>query len=45
MRYPRISDTPDRYDIEGNKLCRNCDNKVTRRHYCSEMDSHLGKNF
>lgn len=35
-RYPRISDTPDRFDLEGNKLCRNCEKKVTRRHYCSE---------
>jgi len=38
MRYPRISDTKDKFDSEGNKLCRNCDNKVSpnRRHYCSE---------
>ncbi len=38
MRYPRISDTPDRFDLEGNKLCRNCDNQVNegRRNYCSE---------
>lgn len=37
-RYPRISDTPDRFDIEGNKLCRNCDNLISenRRHYCSK---------
>ena len=38
MRYPRISDTPDSYDSEGNRLCRNCDNLISenRRHYCSE---------
>jgi 5-methylcytosine-specific restriction protein A len=38
QRYPRISDTPDRFDQEGNKLCRNCDNRVSenRKHYCSE---------
>ncbi|MBU0615045.1 MAG: HNH endonuclease [Nanoarchaeota archaeon] len=37
-RYPRISDTPDRFDRYGNKLCRNCDETVSegRRHYCSE---------
>ena len=37
-RYPRISDTPDRFDHLGNKLCRNCDNVVStnRRHYCSK---------
>src|SRR5210317_1819597 len=37
-RYPRISDTPDKFDLEGNKLCRNCDSlvSVNRRHYCSE---------
>jgi len=23
-RYPKISDTPDRFDHLGNKLCRNC---------------------
>ncbi len=36
--YPKISDTPDRFDHLGNKLCRNCDNKIAeiRRHYCSE---------
>jgi 5-methylcytosine-specific restriction endonuclease McrA len=36
-RYPRISDTPDRFDNSGNKLCRNCDSQVApgRRHYCS----------
>lgn len=34
-RYPRISDTPDRFQ-DSVKLCRNCDNPVTRRHYCSE---------
>lgn len=37
-RYPRISDTPDRFDKEGNKLCRNCDELTSpnRRHYCSK---------
>ena len=37
-RYPRVSDTPDRFDLEGRKLCRNCDNRVAphRKHYCSE---------
>lgn len=37
-RYPRISDTPDKFDSLGNKLCRNCDNLVSkgRRHYCSK---------
>lgn len=37
-RYPRISDTKDRFDSFGNKLCRNCDNFVMkgRRHYCSK---------
>ncbi len=36
-RYPRIADTPDRFDKDGNRLCRNCDNTVAqnRRHYCS----------
>ena len=36
-RYPRIRDTPDKFDSLGNKLCRNCDNLVLqgRRHYCS----------
>ena len=38
MRYPRISDTEDRFDSSGNKLCRNCDSVIGkgRRHYCSE---------
>ena len=38
MRFPNISDTPDRFDDTGNKLCRNCDNVVAenRRHYCSD---------
>ncbi len=37
-RYPRISDTPDRFDKSGNKLCRNCDETIGkgRRHYCSK---------
>jgi 5-methylcytosine-specific restriction protein A len=37
-RYPRISDTPDRFDSSGNKLCRNCDKLVAagRKHYCSK---------
>ncbi len=36
-RYPKISDTADRFDRQGNKLCRNCNNEVAkgRRHYCS----------
>ncbi len=38
LRYPKISDTPDKFDSLGNKLCRNCDNIVAkgRRHYCSK---------
>lgn len=38
-RYPRISDTPARFDPDGSKLCRNCDNPVSkeRRHYCSSV--------
>ena len=37
-RYPKISDTPDKFDKWGNKICRNCDNPtaIGRRHYCSE---------
>jgi 5-methylcytosine-specific restriction endonuclease McrA len=37
-RYPRISDTPDKLDRFGSKLCRNCDNLIAkgRRHYCSK---------
>ncbi len=37
-RYPTISDTPDRFDGQGQKLCRNCTQPVTkgRRHYCSD---------
>lgn len=37
-RYPRISDTPDRFDSFGKKVCRNCDKHVKkgRRHYCSK---------
>lgn len=37
-RFPRIKDTPEKFDSEGSKLCRNCDQKVSvkRRHYCSE---------
>ncbi len=37
-RFPRISDTPDRYDRQGRKRCRNCDEPVAagRRHYCSQ---------
>ena len=42
-RYPKISETPDRFDHLGNKLCRNCESPVakSRRHYCSQdcMDS------
>jgi len=36
-RYPRIRDTPDKFDSFGGKLCRNCDSLVSirRRHYCS----------
>jgi 5-methylcytosine-specific restriction protein A len=38
MRYPNVSDTPDKIDSFGNLLCRNCDNLVssTRKHYCSQ---------
>ncbi|MBT3464937.1 HNH endonuclease [archaeon] len=38
-RYPRISDTPDKFDSLGDKLCRNCDNLIGegRRHYCSKI--------
>ena len=38
-RYPRISDTQDRFDELGNKICRNCENLTAegRRHYCSEV--------
>jgi 5-methylcytosine-specific restriction endonuclease McrA len=47
-RYPRIKDTPDRFDISGNLLCRNCTAIVTlgRRHYCSQdcMDSYNRNN-
>lgn len=37
-RYPKISETPDRFDSSGNKLCRNCNNTIAkgRRHYCSK---------
>jgi 5-methylcytosine-specific restriction enzyme A len=37
-RYPRISDTPDRFDNFGNKICRNCDKPIAegRRYYCSK---------
>ena len=37
-RYPRISDTPDRYDAIGQKLCRNCERPVAanRKQYCSK---------
>lgn len=37
-RYPKISDTSDKFDINGIKLCRNCDNQIGkgRRNYCSE---------
>ena len=36
-RFPSIGKTPDRFDGEGNRVCRNCDNPVAggRRHYCS----------
>lgn len=39
MRYPTISSTPKRFDMYGNLLCRNCENKVSldRRHYCSQQ--------
>lgn len=38
QRYPNVSDTPDRFDEHGNKICRNCENAVAagRKHYCSE---------
>jgi len=49
MRYPRITDTEDRYDREGNKLCRNCEQPVAenRRHYCSKecMDEFVRDHF
>lgn len=37
-RYPRISDTPDKFDSDGDKLCRNCEKMVpsNRRNYCSQ---------
>lgn len=37
-RFPKISDTADKFDESGNKICRNCYNLVslTRRHYCSK---------
>lgn len=37
-RYPRIADTPDKFDEDGEKLCRNCSNMVAegRRYYCSQ---------
>ena len=36
MRFPRVSDTPDRFR-DGQKLCRNCEKFVSsgRRYYCS----------
>lgn len=36
-RYPNVSDTPERYGLDGNLLCRNCEKPVAegRRHYCS----------
>lgn len=36
-RYPNVSDTPDSFDLEGNKVCRNCKNPIgeSRKHYCS----------
>ncbi|MFC1768636.1 HNH endonuclease [Nanoarchaeota archaeon] len=48
-RYPKISETPDRIDSWGNKLCRNCDSLVAsgRRHYCSKkcMDEFVRNNL
>jgi 5-methylcytosine-specific restriction endonuclease McrA len=37
-RLPLVSNTPNRFDKQGNKLCRNCDNLIAknRRHYCSK---------
>ncbi|MBT3465303.1 hypothetical protein HOD20_06205 [archaeon] len=37
-RYPKISDTPDRFDLKSNKLCKNCENFIAenRKHYCSK---------
>lgn len=47
-RYPKISDTPDEFDFEGNKICRNCESIVAknRRHYCSQecMDTYNRNN-
>ncbi len=38
MRFPRIKDYENKIDLNGNKICRNCENIVpkTRRNYCSE---------
>jgi len=38
MRFRPLSDIPKRFDTDGNRLCRNCENIVAqnRRHYCSE---------
>jgi 5-methylcytosine-specific restriction endonuclease McrA len=48
-RYPRISDIPDKFDGRCVKLCRDCDNQVTkgRRHYCSDrcMNHFVRNNF
>lgn len=37
-KYPKLSETPDKYDYSGEKQCRNCENKISegRRHYCSQ---------
>lgn len=37
-RLPRVSDTKDKFNANGDKLCRNCDNLIAknRRHYCSK---------
>ena len=36
-RYPKISETPDKFNPYGDKLCRNCNNLIApgRKHYCS----------
>jgi 5-methylcytosine-specific restriction enzyme A len=47
-RYPRIKDTLNRFDIQGQLLCRNCDLVVGagRRNYCSQncMDAYNRNN-
>ncbi|MEK6959655.1 MAG: HNH endonuclease signature motif containing protein [Nanoarchaeota archaeon] len=37
-RFQAIGKMPDRFDLDGRKVCRNCENLVPdgRRHYCSD---------